>query len=80
MTERKCAYCDQDSHTFLHGASSCIPVCNRCAQFFLFGVTAGSVSGENNIDISRCIDTLLRQMVDEGIIAAESVTRMGVME
>lgn len=77
----KCANCGREYDFHLHGASLSIPVCERCARFYLMGVTAGSVAAtEMMIDVERCVDVSIMKMVDDGIIEARSVTRMGVRE
>ena len=76
----KCANCGKDYDVHLHGASLSIPVCKRCARFYVLGVTAGSVSDTEMIDVGRCIDVSIMKMVKDGIIEARSVTRMGVHE
>lgn len=76
----KCANCGRGYDFHLHGASLSIPVCKRCARFYMLGVTAGSVAATEMIDVGRCVDTSIMKMVDDGMIEARSVTRMGVRE
>lgn len=76
----KCANCGKDYEVHLHGTSLSIPVCRRCASFYMLGVTAGSVASMEKLDVGRCVDVAIIKMVDDGIIEASSVTRMGVRE
>lgn len=76
----KCANCGKDYDIHLHGASLSIPVCERCAKFYLMGVAAGSVAAYDMKDVERSVDVSIMKMVDDGMIEASSVTHMGVRE
>ena len=80
MTGRDCANCGRESSFYLHGSSLSIPVCRRCARFYVMGITAGTIVSEDKIDVGRSVDVSIMKMVDDGIIPAKSVTRMGVRE
>lgn len=43
-------------------------------------VTAGNVAASEMVDIDECVDVSIMKMVNDGIIPADSVTRMGVRE